>query len=273
MDHGYVYAFEHRARGWLKIGMTDKNDAEQCWRRIENYAKEHSLPADGWEMVSFIPSPKAHELETTLHQHLSMFRVKIGSQRTELFYCGVPMLQSILAGLREFVEGAQAALDSAASETADQRLAREAHLIRTEQARIRKAIDDEWTVKGLTRDKYNKFQREREFRQRWRNHPVGQKQHEQQQRASNRLRAEQAAEAARKQRDAEEAAQARHRAAEIEAAEARQAQQVSLAERVKQVLKANARGLDANVFGLPLWQCVFLGALLSLIMAALFFAH
>jgi hypothetical protein len=78
VDHGYVYAFEHRARGWIKIGMTEKNSPEHCWGRIEHYTRKHALPTDGWEMVSFIATSNARELENALHRSLNMFRVQIG---------------------------------------------------------------------------------------------------------------------------------------------------------------------------------------------------
>jgi T5orf172 domain len=219
VDHGYVYVFQHRARGWIKIGMTDKNDPEHCWGRIEHYAKKHALPADGWDMVSFIETPKARELETALHRNLNMFRVTIGRSRSELFYCSVAVLHAALNGLREFIDDSQRTFDGAAEETAEQRIAREAHEIRVEQARLRKAIDDEWTVKGNEPSKYNKRERGREFIERWRNHPIGRKlQEEVEAKMLARAQAAQRENEAVARRAAE-AEQARERAAFLEAAE------------------------------------------------------
>ena len=182
MDHGYVYAFEHRARGWIKIGMTEKNSPEHCWGRIEHYTRKHALPTDGWEMVSFIPTPKARELESALHQSLNMFRVQIGGVKTELFQCGVSMLQSTLAGLRDFVEGGQSTMHGRA-ETDDERIAREAQEIRREQARLRKTIDDEWIVRGELPSRDNRRERDEEFGSRWADHPIACRQRAEQARA------------------------------------------------------------------------------------------
>jgi hypothetical protein len=209
VDHGYVYAFEHRARGWIKIGMTEKNSPEHCWGRIEHYTRNHALPTDGWEMVSFIATPNARELENALHRSLNMFRVQIGGAKTELFQCGVPMLQSTLAGLRDFVEGAQSTMHGK-PETDDQRIAREAQEIRREQARLRKTIDDEWIVKGELPSKDNRRERDWEFGNRWADHPIARRQRAEQAQADA---ARQAANQAERQ-----AAADRHTAAERQAA-------------------------------------------------------
>jgi hypothetical protein len=42
--HGYVYAFAHQSNGWIKVGMTEKDDPQRCWGRINHYIKQHRLP-------------------------------------------------------------------------------------------------------------------------------------------------------------------------------------------------------------------------------------
>jgi hypothetical protein len=189
--------------------MTEKNSPEHCWGRIEHYTRNHALPTDGWEMVSFIATPNARELENALHRSLDMFRVQIGGAKTELFQCGVPMLQSTLAGLRDFVEGAQSTMHGK-PETDDQRIAREAQEIRREQARLRKTIDDEWIVKGELPSKDNRRERDWEFGNRWADHPIARRQRAEQAQADA---ARQAANQAERQ-----AAADRHTAAERQAA-------------------------------------------------------
>src|ERR1700688_1144553 len=87
--HGYVYAFAHQSKGWVKVGMTEKNDPQRCRDRINHYIKQHRLPDDGWELVTFIAPPKARELETKVHRSLKRFRVMLDGERTELFHCSV----------------------------------------------------------------------------------------------------------------------------------------------------------------------------------------
>jgi hypothetical protein len=87
--HGYVYAFAHPPSSWIKVGMTEKNDEQRCWDRINHYIKQHRLPEDGWELVSFIATPKARELETRIHRDLKKYRVMLEGERTELFKCSV----------------------------------------------------------------------------------------------------------------------------------------------------------------------------------------
>ena len=62
-NYDYVYAFAHKKSGWVKIGMTAKEEEQRCWDRINNYIKQHGLPVDGWQFVGFIACTKAQELE------------------------------------------------------------------------------------------------------------------------------------------------------------------------------------------------------------------
>jgi hypothetical protein len=162
--HGYVYAFAHQPSGWIKIGMTEKNDPQRCWGRINHYIKQLRLPEDGWELVSFIATPKARELETKIHRDLKKFRVPLDGQRTELFSCSVNVYLATLKGLDEFIDQSQSGNEHVHRETEPERIAREARNVRSEQARIRKAIDDEWLLKGCEPSKSNKLQRRLEWK-------------------------------------------------------------------------------------------------------------
>jgi hypothetical protein len=101
--HGYVYAFANKKYGWLKVGMTSKNEEEQCWFRIRDYVKAHSLPSDGWDFVGFIPCMQAQKLEALIHRKLRKFRVAKGKSQ-ELFKCSLSVYLSVLDLLDEFVE-------------------------------------------------------------------------------------------------------------------------------------------------------------------------
>jgi hypothetical protein len=193
--HGYVYAFAHQSKGWVKIGMTEKDDPERCWARIGHYIKQHRLPDTGWDFVGFIATYKARELETKLHRSLKRFRVTLDGDRTELFQCSVSVYFAALEQHGDFIDGTQSRYGHAApKETDEQRIEREASYIRSEQRRIRKAIDDEWTVNGYPPSRHNKIQREREFWERWEEHPV----------QKERRAKEEAERAERQRRDAEQ---------------------------------------------------------------------
>jgi hypothetical protein len=111
--HGYVYAFAHQPNGWIKVGVTEKNDEQLCWDRINHYIKQHRLPDDGWEFVGFVPAYEARELETRIHRTLKKFRVPVGRHR-ELFKCSVAVYLITLNGLNEFVDQSQSLQDRAA---------------------------------------------------------------------------------------------------------------------------------------------------------------
>src|SRR6516225_8070177 len=64
--HAYVYAFAHQSNGWIKVGMTEKNDEQRCWDRINHYIKQHRLPDEGWEFVGFVATYKTRALETRI---------------------------------------------------------------------------------------------------------------------------------------------------------------------------------------------------------------
>jgi hypothetical protein len=170
--HGYVYAFAHQSNGWIKVGMTEKNDPQHCRDRIKHYIKQHRLPEDGWQLVSFIATPKARELETKVHRSLKKFRVMRDGERTELFHCSVITYLATLTVLEEFIDQSQSGQEYVHHETEPERIAREARYVRSEQARIRRAIDDEWLAKGVLLSKHNRFEREMEFMTRWDQHPI-----------------------------------------------------------------------------------------------------
>ena len=73
-----------------------------------------------------------------------------------------------------FIDQSQSGQEYVHRETEQERIAREARYVRSEQARIRKAIDDEWLAKGVLLSKHNKFKRDREFTERWEQHPIAQ---------------------------------------------------------------------------------------------------
>ena len=125
--HGYVYAFAHQPNGWIKVGMTEKNDEQRCWDRINHYIKQHRLPDEGWEFVGFVPTYKTRALETRIHRNLKPFRVLLEGKRTELFKCSVAVYLVTLNGLNEFIYQSQSRQDRAAlRETEEQRIAGEA---------------------------------------------------------------------------------------------------------------------------------------------------
>jgi hypothetical protein len=170
--HGYVYAFAHPPNGWVKIGMTEKDDTERCWARIDHYIKQHRLPDQGWEFVGFIATHKARELETRLHRSLKKFRVTLEGERTELFQCSIGVYFAALEHLNDFIDQSQSTGErTAPSESEDQRIAREARELRREQARLRKQIDDEWLLKGRAHSMW-KWERAQEFSRRWAEHPI-----------------------------------------------------------------------------------------------------
>jgi hypothetical protein len=103
LTHGYVYAFANKKHGWLKVGMTSKNEEERCWSRIRDYIKAHSLPPDGWDFVGFIPCMQAQKLETLIHRKLKKFRVANGRSQ-ELFKCSLAVYLGVLDVLDEFIE-------------------------------------------------------------------------------------------------------------------------------------------------------------------------
>ena len=124
--HGYVYAFAHQPNGWIKVGMTEKNDEQRCWDRI-HYIKQHRLPDEGWEFVGFVPTYKTRALETRIRRNLKTFRVLLEGNRTELFKCSVAMYLVTLNALNEFIDQSQWRQDRAAlRETEEQRIAGEA---------------------------------------------------------------------------------------------------------------------------------------------------
>jgi hypothetical protein len=203
--HGYVYAFAHQPNGWIKVGMTEKNDPERCWGRIRHYIKQHRLPDDGWDLVSFIATHKAREVETKLHKSLKKFRVMLEGERTELFHCSLAVYLAALNELDEFIEQSQSTQERAPRETEEQRIEREARELRREQARLRRQIDDEWLLRGHELSKHNKWNREQEFRQRWEQHPIqkARRAKEEVERAE-RQRREEAERAERQRREAEQ---------------------------------------------------------------------
>src|SRR5271163_2130155 len=125
--HGYVYAFVHQPNGWIKVGMTEKDDADHCWLRIGHYIKQHRLPNDGWEFVGFIATYDASELEKRIHRTLKKFRVMLEGERTELFHCSVGVYLAALEALNDFIDHSQSTAQCAvASESEELRIAREA---------------------------------------------------------------------------------------------------------------------------------------------------
>jgi hypothetical protein len=101
-NHGYVYAFEHKGQGWIKVGFTNRDEA-YCWNRIRNYAEARGLPADGWTFLKLVASTRARELEARLHRKLSRYRIRQDDSETELFHCDVASYTAALASLSEFV--------------------------------------------------------------------------------------------------------------------------------------------------------------------------
>jgi hypothetical protein len=125
--HGYVYAFAHQPNGWIKVAMTEKNDEQRCWDRINNYIKQHRLPDDGWEFVGFVPTYKARELETRTRRNLKEFRLMLEGKPTELFKCSVAVYLVTLNGLNEFIDQSQSRQDRATPhQTEEQGIVREA---------------------------------------------------------------------------------------------------------------------------------------------------
>jgi hypothetical protein len=77
-----------------------------------------------------------------------------------------------LTVLEEFIDQSQSGQEYVHHETEPERIAREARYVRSEQARIRRAIDDEWLAKGVLLSKDNRRKREMEFMTRWDQHPI-----------------------------------------------------------------------------------------------------
>ena len=103
VEHGYVYAFAHKAQGWIKIGMTGAPDEARCWGRIFDYTKAHELPPKGWEFVGFIASTEAQKLETFIHRKLIKFRVNQDGGPPELFKCSITAYMSALDLLDDYI--------------------------------------------------------------------------------------------------------------------------------------------------------------------------
>jgi hypothetical protein len=120
----------------------------------------------------------------------------LNGERKELFSCSVTVYLATLKGLDEFIDQSQSGQEYVHHETEPERIEREARIIRSEQGRLRKAIDDEWLVKGTPPSKNNKSDREWQFRHRCEQHPI-----------------------ARARREAEEAEEKRRQAAERERVE------------------------------------------------------
>jgi hypothetical protein len=101
--YGYMYAFEHKAKGWLKIGMTNKPDEYYCWTRIRSYCAVRGLPENGWELLGLVKTGVPAKLEDTMHRKLRQYRVTQEDGETELFTCPVAVYQEALAALAEFI--------------------------------------------------------------------------------------------------------------------------------------------------------------------------
>ena len=101
-NHGYVYAFEHKGQGWIKVGFTNKDEA-YCWNRIRDYAETRGLPPDGWAFLKLVASTRARELEARLHRELRRYRIRQDDGDTELFRCDVATYTAALISLSEFV--------------------------------------------------------------------------------------------------------------------------------------------------------------------------
>jgi hypothetical protein len=101
--HGYVYAFAHKKQGWIKVGMTSKDDDQRCWDRVNDYIKAHELPAAGWEFVGFIACMEALKLEKLIHRKLKKFGAVHGKAE-ELFKCNVSVYMAVLDALDDFIE-------------------------------------------------------------------------------------------------------------------------------------------------------------------------
>jgi hypothetical protein len=106
-DYGFMYAFEHKENGWIKIGMTNKPDETYCWTRIHHYCKTRSLPENGWALVGVVKTSKPNTLEGRMHLGLSRYRVTQDDGETELFKCDVLIYEAALASLNEFIVGNQ----------------------------------------------------------------------------------------------------------------------------------------------------------------------
>jgi T5orf172 domain len=104
-DYGFMYAFEHRGNGWIKIGMTNRPDETYCWTRIHHYCKTRSLPENGWAIIGVVKSSKPNELENRMHRRLRQYRVTQDDGETELFKCGVLIFEAALVSLNEFIVG------------------------------------------------------------------------------------------------------------------------------------------------------------------------
>jgi hypothetical protein len=101
--YGYMYAFEHKERGWLKIGMTNKPDEYYCRTRIRHYCDARGLPENGWELLGVVKTGAPAKLEDRMHRKLRQYRVTQEDGETELFTCPVAVYQEALAALDEFI--------------------------------------------------------------------------------------------------------------------------------------------------------------------------
>lgn len=134
---GYVYAFFHEGKGWIKVGMTDKNTIEACRGRIRDYIKVWDLPSDGWEYVTCIASQDAFKLEQAIHGKLKNYRVTLNGKRPELFTCGIRVYITTLEALDNLIENDHPFTDEAykvarAAREAEERAKREAELAKRE---------------------------------------------------------------------------------------------------------------------------------------------
>jgi hypothetical protein len=102
-DYGFMYAFEHKVMGWIKVGVTNKPDDTYCWTRIRNYCEVRSLPQDGWRLLGVVKSAVPAKLEDRMHRKLRQYRVIQEDGETELFKCDVAAYETALAALSEFI--------------------------------------------------------------------------------------------------------------------------------------------------------------------------
>ncbi len=100
--------------GWIKVGVTEKNDEQRCRDSINHCVRQHRLPDDGWEFVGFVLTYKARELQTRIHRNLKEFRVTREGKCTELFKCSVVVYLITLNGLNEFIDQSQSLRERAA---------------------------------------------------------------------------------------------------------------------------------------------------------------
>jgi hypothetical protein len=101
--YGFMYAFEHKEMGWIKVGMTNKPDETYCRTRIHHYCRVRSLPENGWELRGIVKTAAPAKLEDRMHRKLRQYRVTQEDGETELFKCDVSVYQAALASLDEFI--------------------------------------------------------------------------------------------------------------------------------------------------------------------------